>query len=260
MLKYIILCILGLAPVKIGEKYGYIDRKGNITIKPQFDLAFGFSEGLAPVNIGGKIRRGALPPGNPYGGSWGYINPQGQMVIEPQFNMAEPFGNGLAFVAKKGKYGAINHEGKTIIDLAYDNILGSCSQSFVLAQRDKNYFLIDREGKILRHFKLKSVDWLKPFKEGLAAFEKGGQWGFINMDEDVVVPPKFAYAEGFSQGRAMILFRDARTKAEKYGFIDQKGNIVIQPSFDFGYDFSTTNSATPRWNSSRNGPTLRESR
>jgi hypothetical protein len=40
-------------------KYGYADAQGNIIIKPQFDKALDFSEGLAAVEQDGL---------------WGYIN------------------------------------------------------------------------------------------------------------------------------------------------------------------------------------------
>ncbi len=34
----------GLAAVKFGNKFGYIDKKGNVVIKPEFDSAFYFSK------------------------------------------------------------------------------------------------------------------------------------------------------------------------------------------------------------------------
>lgn len=36
-----------LFPVEQSGKFGYIDKTGNIIIKPQFDSAWDFSEGLA---------------------------------------------------------------------------------------------------------------------------------------------------------------------------------------------------------------------
>ncbi|MFB8790421.1 MAG: WG repeat-containing protein [Potamolinea sp.] len=41
----------GLARVKIGEKWGYIDNKGNLVIQPQVDEANSFSEGVALVRV-----------------------------------------------------------------------------------------------------------------------------------------------------------------------------------------------------------------
>ncbi len=42
----------GLFPISQNDKYGYIDRTGKITIKPQFDWAGAFSEGLAGEGMG----------------------------------------------------------------------------------------------------------------------------------------------------------------------------------------------------------------
>jgi hypothetical protein len=45
----------GLASVKkLNEKYGYIDRTGRFIITPQFDGASGFVEGIAKVKVGNK--------------------------------------------------------------------------------------------------------------------------------------------------------------------------------------------------------------
>ena len=48
----------GLAHVRIGGKWGFIDKTGHYVINPQFDSAESFSDGLAAVRIGNK---------------WGYI-------------------------------------------------------------------------------------------------------------------------------------------------------------------------------------------
>jgi hypothetical protein len=44
----------GLAAIKVGGKWGYIDKGGRIVINPQFDSVGLFSEGLADVGLGGR--------------------------------------------------------------------------------------------------------------------------------------------------------------------------------------------------------------
>ena len=92
----------GLAAVRIGDKWGFIDKQGTIVIKnPQFSRAYSFREGLAPVRIG-----------DDKAGKWGFIDKQGTIVINPQFSSALSFQEGLAIVRigddKTGKWGFIN--------------------------------------------------------------------------------------------------------------------------------------------------------
>ena len=72
-----------LAAVKIDGLWGYINAKGTLVIKPQFDDAGPFSEGLAAVEITRQ---------------WGYINAEGTLVIKPQFDDVRSFSEGLAAV------------------------------------------------------------------------------------------------------------------------------------------------------------------
>jgi len=90
----------GLAAVRPGtinggcsEKIGYLNTKGEWSIKPQFDEARDFSEGLAAVNEGGKCHMG---------GKWGYIDKDGSVVIPFRYDFAWQFKNGHACV-KEGE-------------------------------------------------------------------------------------------------------------------------------------------------------------
>src|SRR5262245_32107903 len=72
--------------VIVNDRRGYIDRTGKIVIKPQFDGATDFSEGLAVV----AVHEGGYKEG--------YIDETGKMVIPPQFDKATAFSEGLALV------------------------------------------------------------------------------------------------------------------------------------------------------------------
>ena len=82
----------GLAPV---NQSAYIDKTGKIVIQPKFQLVEPFSEGLALVRIN-------RPEGLGY--AYGYIDKTGNYVIYPQFGDAASFSNGVARVAIGGKW------------------------------------------------------------------------------------------------------------------------------------------------------------
>src|SRR6266850_1263365 len=65
----------GLFRVQQGGHWGYIDKKGQVVINPQFDAAFPFSDGQAGVVLGGK---------------WGLIDKTGKYVLKPQFEQLMP--------------------------------------------------------------------------------------------------------------------------------------------------------------------------
>lgn len=78
-------------------KIGFFNKKGRPVIQPQFGSAFYFKEGLAAVCI--KCREEVSGDARVIrGGKWGYINHKGEMVIKPQYDRAFPFEKGLAQV------------------------------------------------------------------------------------------------------------------------------------------------------------------
>lgn len=90
----------GLASVKASNsKSGYIDRTGRFIIKPQFEEAYEFSNGLARVQDGGK---------------YGYIDKTGNVVIDLMFDDAQDFKQGLARVTLGARSGYINETGKYV--------------------------------------------------------------------------------------------------------------------------------------------------
>lgn len=119
----------GLAAVKFGGNWGYIDRAGDFVIEPQFSEVSRFQKDLACVTVieytadvgrgfyflidrkGKRLRRltSVCPRQFTEGflqfcewdkkagvSRYGYVNTQGKTVIEPRFDQAIPFYHGLA--------------------------------------------------------------------------------------------------------------------------------------------------------------------
>jgi hypothetical protein len=76
-------------------KWGYLDKTGKWAIKPQFEIATDFSEGLAAVEVSTGKEPGHKEPTY----KWGYIEHSGNFAIAPQFFAARPFRNGVAPVS-----------------------------------------------------------------------------------------------------------------------------------------------------------------
>jgi WG containing repeat len=88
----------GVAPVRVGGHWGYLEKNGNLAIPPQFDTAESFSDGLALVSKDDQF---------------GYVDHSGAFVIAPQFRDAEPFANQRAVVGDAGElYWYIDTQGK----------------------------------------------------------------------------------------------------------------------------------------------------
>ena len=78
----------GLAAVKRGTLWGYVDAQGKLIVPPRYNGAFAFSQGRAAVNRGGR---------------WGYIDASGREVIPLRYADARVFvGDGSAEVTVDG--------------------------------------------------------------------------------------------------------------------------------------------------------------
>lgn len=97
----------GYAIVKVGDKYGFCDAKGKVSIRPQFDGAISFSGNRAVVRMAEK---------------YGYIDTKGQIIIKPQFDYAYSFENGLGVVQKGKKWGIVNLQGGWIKEPTYKRL------------------------------------------------------------------------------------------------------------------------------------------
>ncbi len=95
---------------KIGGKWGYINKVGEIVINPKFESALNFHEGLARVRMKGtKATKEGYTSGK-----WGYIDTTGNIVINLKFDIAGEFYGGLATAHIGDKWGYIDKTGKFV--------------------------------------------------------------------------------------------------------------------------------------------------
>ncbi|MGB7711612.1 MAG: WG repeat-containing protein [Microcoleus sp.] len=197
----------GLATVRINNKYGYIDKTGKMITPLQFDHAYYFNEGLAAVKINNK---------------YGYIDKSGKMIISPQFEGARGFPEGLAAVRINNKYGYIDKSGKMIISPQFEGAY-NFYQGLARVEINNKYGYIDKSGKMITPLQFDHAD---DFNEGLAVVKINNKYGYIDKSGKMITPLQFDYyTANFSEGLAVVKINN------KYGYIDKSGNIIITPQF-----------------------------
>jgi len=251
----------GLAAVQSGQKWGYINKKGDTKIAFQFDAAYPFSDGLAVVGVGprfdqlkktyidksGKVlfpptfnHLGAFGDGlgaaqQPIerGGKWGFVDRSGQFVIPPKFDSAGMFSEGLCAVGFKApvafKTGYIDRTGKLVIPARYSTYTnfknGVALVSVFRGKGQSDLLQIDKHGNKIRD------GWCTsdPCPE-----QVGGKWGYKNEKGELVIAAQYkSIGKQFSEGLASVMFDNF-----KCGYINTRGELVIPATFDGAGTFS----------------------
>ena len=191
-------------------KVGFIDKTGQYAIKPEFDSAWNFREGLAAVSVDGK---------------WGFINQKGQFVIRPQYARAAYFSEGLAAVEKDGKTIFVDSDGNQAIATEYEDAHGFREDRAGVKIGGKWGF-IDKQGKgrIEPDF-----DEVSSFFNGMASVVMDKKFGYINKRGEVVVEPTYGYGHFFLGELAGVTFHPEQSDGAGTGYIDRDGNVVWAP-------------------------------
>jgi len=248
------------ARVQKDGKWGVIDDKGNLVVPIIYDGISEYSCSLAVVNKDGFL---------------GFIDLDGRLITGIEFEECTEFFEGYASVKKKGLYGAIDTNGKEIIpfvstipiifseELAHISIpndfgkLASITKEQIKRETYDGVFHF--EGKITRDL-FDSKVWIPysmeypagyvntdnevvipmkynmafPFVDGIACVAVDSKFGFINPKGEYVVPPIYEDAGDFNCGLAKV------KKDGKWGYINETGEVVIGFTFDGAFDFSST--------------------
>ena len=223
-------------PIRQNGKYGYIDHRGRVVIKPQFYWAGDFEDGTAEACVCGRLvsidRTGRVVPHRfplagqplvPYrkNDKTGFVDAGGQFRIPPRFEEALWFSDGLAAVKIGDKWGFIDASGNVVIAPRFDDAFYFYGDLGV-AELDGRSVLIDRKGDVVTAFD--GIAWLA---EGRASIGKDSAYEVIDFAGRVIVPPIYQDIREFNGGLAV-----AENGSGKWGYIDREGNVRIPFRFD----------------------------
>ena len=193
-----------------GKSYGFLDKKGNWGIVPQYEAAGDFVDGVAVFSVGNK---------------YGAINTKGGYAVMPIYDQLLSVGESrLRFRdSNSGNYGLLGVDGKQKVQAMYKAIGTFFDNGLAVATFDgENYGYIDANGnqKIMFQYKRAFV-----FADGYAWVYQGNAWIVINTKGEVQynLPSEWVPASNFHNGLALI----ADESGDEYHYIQPNGKIVF---------------------------------
>lgn len=204
-----------LIPVKVSEKWGYVNAEGKYEINPQFSYAGFFIDNIALVASADK---------------YGYIDEKGKFLINPQYKDASDFSEGLAaVVSENGKIKYINKKGDIKIELKDAEYAGNFHNGLAKVKINDQWGFIDNTGKIVINPQFYQVI---DFTDGLSAFSKKDEkgeilWGYIDKTGKIIINAQFKSVEPFTDGLAAVSI-----DGKQFGFVDKTGKYIINPQFE----------------------------
>lgn len=216
-----------LIPVLIGEKYGFINLKGDVVISPQYDSAGHFHCGLAYVEVNGKA---------------GFIDELGVLVIPIKFASARIFRDGLCTASLNGEdYGVIDRHGDFVIEPRYLDVDVLWDGVCIITDKSANQGLADANGIIVKP----QFNWIDTLAFGKHAYglrmdgEKS-KYG-LAIRNGVVLYPQYDDISYIFEGVFEVCIDD------KYGLISIDGRELAPMEYEQsflemgGYTYSYLN-------------------
>lgn len=218
----------GLARVKDRktQKYGFINKKGELVIPCLYDIAYRFSEGICVVGlIRDKIEY-----------TYGCINTKGDIIIPIRYDDFPRAGwpyfeNGYIAAKKDGHGTLLGVDGKPLSGFSweYDDV-SRIYEGFVRFEKDGKFGFLNAKGDIV----IPAIyDFADIFVDGIACVsvdDKYGKYkyGGINTDGILVIPCIYDNIFSFENGIALV------KKDGQVGLIDKYGNSIFMPQYSGG--------------------------
>jgi hypothetical protein len=225
----------GMAPIKVKQNWGFLGESGKIAIKPTFLQVFPFSEGLAAAEIN-----------TPLGKRWGFINYSGNFIISPHFIQVESFKNGQALVvsptiqAKEKFY--INKEGKALTPpFMKKTVRGDMQKLSTLlpGTKDSIYCFVSGNGDQLTPWYLSNFELGKPNQKVCLPAQQGqpnepGDAYTGNLKEllyAIINEKGEVISPWFEEIESFKMGYAPAKKNNRYGFINTEYQWVNEPQF-----------------------------
>ncbi len=144
------------------------------------------------------------------GGLWGYRSTDGAEITDAIFDEAFEFSDGLGVAKLRDRWHAVDTTGRMVFNTGQADLASRPGGTSIAGSTDG----------------AGAIDALKPFGCGLAAFRRGGKWGYLDKAGREAILPSYDRAGTMHEGLAAVRMDG------KYGFIDTSGKTSIPFVYD----------------------------
>ena len=162
----------GLAKIKKGNLYGFLDSDYNYVITPKYNEAEVCANGLIRIGIDGLF---------------GFASKKGEIILKPVFKNLDSFKEGLAIIYNGKQYGYIDSNYKLVIPFSYTSA-EPFSKGLALVSHKNRFGIIDKKNINTVPCKYNSLEILK---DTLALVTLNGRYGIINNRDKIYIPIKY---------------------------------------------------------------------
>lgn len=193
----------GLIPVIKGDKWGYIDVKGEIAIPLEFDYASSFSNGDAEVEVNGEIK---------------IINTKGEF-IETENPSYKVDGEKYTIIKEGDKYKLVKENGEVVADNNYVSM--SLYDNSIIASNEEVHLILDLKGNILAECQMLIPIGLNMFVASEVRGEINGK--IINDKGNIVSDDTYVDAVGYDEFKKVV----AKKSDGNYVILNEEGKKVL---------------------------------
>lgn len=221
----------GMMPISIGEKFGFINRKGEIAISPQFDDCYPFSGEFAVVEKDSKQ---------------GIIDRNGEWVCVPKFARICPFDSNANITCARlldadTGYVLIDMHGIQQNTLCF-TYAGKSIGGFVPVRFNQvEWGVISVDGSICFKTRLDSLESCVSELRNISACQNGS-WGVLDLAGEWIVEPVHTSLGNLVEDRRLVYVggdrnQNGHLQNGAFGYLNELHEMAIMPVYENAYDF-----------------------
>lgn len=243
----------GLSLIKENGKFGFVDRVGNVILKPIYDSAENFKDGYARVqiendyfNINKKGDKSEPIKASKFNfnikeitvslesnGTYSLVNCNTKKTLEKDINTISIQGN-FILITKNNKKGLLDFAGNTVLKNTYEELI--LKKNKIIGKSGNNIDIFDNHVKLEKKLSLSDNNFKiydEKRSDNAVLIEQNSKKGLINIIDNKMMSPRF---ESLSFLEKSGLF-SAKYSTENY-LIDVKKNVATLFTLENYEEFS----------------------